>query len=131
MWSRADDAAADFAKANSITITLAPASDRKGVAIFEPFSAFTARKFQRIGPAPGQFQHAAPRFLSRPADCATREEVARLKVAAVDSVVRQLLRDAPVKVLEVRAGDCLWLAHFGGLQACFQLDVESKIICAF
>ena len=35
------DAPAHFAEANSVTISLAPARDRKGVAIFQPLSGFT------------------------------------------------------------------------------------------
>ena len=105
MSSRADDAPAHFAEANSVTISLAPARDRKGVAIFQPLSGFTVRQLQRILPAPGQFQHATARFLGRPADRSAGQQIARLKVATVDGVVRELLRDAPVKILEIAARD--------------------------
>src|SRR5438067_5435955 len=131
MSSRADDAPAYFAEANSVTISLAPARDRKGVAIFQPLSGFTVCQLQRILPAPGQFQHATARFLGRPTDCAARNQIGGLEVATVDGVVRELLRDAPVKVLEITARNCLGLAHLRGLQAGFQLDVKSEIVCAF
>src|SRR4029077_9449183 len=96
MSSRGNDAPAHFAKADTIALALAPASNRKGVAILKPFAGFTVRKLERIRPTPGQFQHATTRVFSRPADGAAREQVAWLKIAAVDNMVCELLCDAPV-----------------------------------
>src|SRR5687768_5103241 len=92
---RRQDAAGYFTETNSITISLSPPGNRQTIAILEPFAGLAVRQSQWVRSAPGQLQHATTRLLRRAADRSARQQVARLKVAAIDSVMRQLLRDAP------------------------------------
>src|SRR6516165_7212382 len=127
MLSHADDAPVYFTEPDPIAVAVAKPSYRESVAIFEPLAGFTARKLQRIRAAPRQLEHATPRIFSRPADRAARQKIARLKVATIDRVVGQLLRNAPVKISEICAGDGLRFGHFRRLLSRFQLNVESEI----
>src|ERR1043166_3265661 len=95
--------------------------------MFEPLSRFTIRQRQRIRAPPGQFEHAAARFLRQSANGSARQQIAGLKVASIDGVMGELLRDAPVKILEIRARDRVGRGHGGGLQTRFQLDVVGEI----
>src|SRR5687767_9718771 len=79
---RRQDAAGYFTESDSITVALGPAGDCQAIAILEPFPGLAVRQGQRVRAAPGQFQHAATRFLRRTADRSARQQVARLKVAA-------------------------------------------------
>src|SRR4029453_15973821 len=114
-----------------VAVALAMARNRKSVAILEPFAGFAARKWHGVRATPRQLKHATARVFSRPANRAARQQIARLKIATIDRVVCELLRDAPVKISEICAGDSLRLGHFCALQSRFELNVESKIICAF
>src|SRR5690349_20029781 len=131
MLSRANDASIHFTEADPVADGLAPANNRKSVAILEPFAGFAARKLQRICAAPCQLEHATSRVLSRAADRAAGQQTARLKIAAIDRLMCELLRNAPVKVLEICPGDGFRLGHFRGLQSRFQMNVESEIVCPF
>ena len=131
MLSRADDASAHFTEANPVAVALAMARNRKSVAILEPFAGFAARKLHGVCATPRQLEHATARVFGRSANRAARQQIARLKIATIDRVVCELLRNAPVKISEICAGDGLQLGHFRGLQSRFELNVESKIICAF
>src|SRR4030095_12604453 len=128
MLSRADDASVHFTEANPVAVALAMASNRKSVAILEPFAGFAARKLHGVRATPRQLEHATARVFGRPANRPARQQIARLKIPAVVGVVCELVRKAPVKISEICAGDGLRLGHFRGLQSRFELNVESKII---
>src|ERR1017187_1956042 len=113
---------------NSISVAFAPTGNGKRIAVLQPFTRFAVGQFQRIRAAPGQFEHATARILGRSADRATSQEIAGLKIAAVDGVMSELLRNAPVKVLEIRSRDYVWLAQFCGLQLRFEMNVDGEII---
>src|SRR6266568_3158604 len=126
-----NDPAADFAKTYTVIVALAPARDRELVAILEPLACLTIWQFQWIRTAPGQLQHAAARFFGFAANRSAREQIARLKVASADSVMRELLGNAPIKILEVCARDRVRRFHFRRLQFRLQLNVENEIaFCA-
>src|ERR1043166_5001099 len=114
MFSRANNASVHFTEADPVAVALAPASNRKSVAILEPFAGFAARKFERIRAAPRQLEHATARVFSRSTDGAAGQQIARLKIATVDRVVGELLRNAPVKVLEICPRDGFWFGHLRG-----------------
>ncbi len=105
MSSRSDNTPAYFAKADAITVALAMPRNGQGITIFQPFTGLAARKLQRICAAPRQLQHAATRLLSRSTDRAACQQISRLKIAPVDRVMGKLLRNAPVKILEICARD--------------------------
>ena len=50
-----------------------------------------------------------------------------LKIATVNSVMGELLRNAPVKVLEIGARDDVRRVHRSGSQAGLKMNVVSKI----
>ena len=86
-----DYATADFTEANAVTLTLAPTGDGERVAVLEPISALASRQAERIGAAPVQFHHAAARVFGRAADRPVGQQIARLKIAPADGVMRELL----------------------------------------
>lgn len=96
-----DDPPADFAESDSITGALCPAGDNEIIAVLEPLPGLTTGQRKRISAAPCQLEHAAARIVCRPANRAAREQIASLKIATVDRVMRQLLRNAPVQILEI------------------------------
>src|SRR5438270_9439164 len=81
------NSAGHLAETDAVIIPFAPAGDRDGVTIFQPFSRFAARQFQRTRPAPGQLKHAAPRFFRRAADSTAGEQITGPEIAAADSVM--------------------------------------------
>src|SRR5207244_11266180 len=50
--------------------------------------------------APGQLEHASARLFFFATNRSTREQIARLKIASADGVMRELLRNTPIKILE-------------------------------
>src|SRR4030095_2960892 len=128
MLSRADDASVHFTEANPVAVALAMARNRKSVAILEPFAGFAARKWHGVRATPRQLKHATARVFSRPANRAARQQIARLKIATIDRVVCELLRDAPVKISEICAGDSLRLGVFFALPTAVGVKIGSKIL---
>jgi|SRR5437868_2740416 len=50
--SRGGNSTGHLTETDSVIITFTPAGDREGVTVFQPFSRFVTRQFQRIRPAP-------------------------------------------------------------------------------
>src|SRR5215212_11742935 len=86
-----DNRPADLAKADAIAVTLTPSPDDQTVAVFEPLAGLTVSEVQRVCPAPGQFQHAAARFVRCSANRAAGKEIAGLQIASADRVMSELL----------------------------------------
>ena len=101
----------DFAEADPVAVALRPTRDGETIAVFEPFPGFAVREGKRIRAAPGQLEHAAPRFFCRAADGAAREQIARLKIASANSVMGQLLDSAPIQILKIRPRNDVRVFH--------------------
>ncbi len=119
---------ADFTEANAVAIALTPARESNSVPVFEPFARLAVRQFQWIRTAPCQLEQAAARFFGLAADRSTREQIARLEIASANGVMRELLRNTPVKVLKIRSRNRVRRFHLRRLQFRLELDVEGEII---
>src|SRR5687768_8490412 len=92
----------DFAESNAKSVLMfAPAGHRHAVAVLDAGSPLAVGQFDRLRAFPGQLEHAAEAVGRRAADRAAGQHVARAQITAVDRVVRELLRHAPVHVPEV------------------------------
>src|SRR5208282_4226361 len=99
------DLAAHLAEPDPVAVALAPAGDDDLVAILEKGARRPAAKRERPLPVPRQFEEAPPGVLAAAADGARAQQIAHLQVAAGDSMVRELLRHAPVQVAEIGAAE--------------------------
>src|SRR5450631_4174956 len=57
--SRRRNRALDLAKADAVTLALAPAMEAEGIAVLKKGPLDTGRQFQRLGAVPGDLQQAA------------------------------------------------------------------------
>src|SRR5262249_8954541 len=85
----------DFAQADAVAVALTPTRQRQTVAVLQKTALLATGQRQRLAAAPRQLQQAAVRLRCRPANRPRRQHVAGPQVAAVDGVMRQLLRHAP------------------------------------
>ena len=96
--ARQDDASAlteaDALEARAFTIT---AQDHL-IAILQKAPLFAARQLNRFSPARGQFDQTALTFFRCARHGAASQQIAGAQVAAVARVVREHLRERPVKV---------------------------------
>src|ERR1700730_15097812 len=118
----------DLAKADAKAVTLTPTCNRELVTVLQPFAFLPVGQFQRIRAAPSEFKHAPARFLGLAADRSAREQIARLKVAAANGMVGELLRNAPIKILEICPSNRVRRFQLSRLQFRFELNIEGKII---
>src|SRR6202453_4292731 len=68
--------ALDFAKADAITVTLAPAAHDQRIAVFQKCPLDAAGKFDRLDSVPADFKQAAALVLPRTADGAAPQQIA-------------------------------------------------------
>src|SRR5687767_2274539 len=106
------DPARNFPKTDAIAIPLTPPAKGHAIAVLQETALLPVRQGDRFAAAPAQLQHAPERVRRRPTDGARCQEVARVQIAAVDRMVRHLLRHVPVEVLAVRVTNGMGLFHF-------------------
>ena len=101
----------DLAKADAITVALAPAAHHEQIAVFEERPLDAAGQFDRLGAVPADLQQTAALIFLRAGDRAAPQEIADIHGAARGGVVHQLLHRRPVHVFEIGAADALRLVH--------------------
>src|ERR1035438_5418919 len=129
MTARRQYGAAAFAEADAAcAIALAIAAKHDAVAVLEERARLAVGKNDRLLAALAEFEQRAGLVGLRPGQRAGAEQIASLQVAAVDRVMRDHLRNGPVRVVEVGRHQALarvaGRAHLRGLQPDLELDIE-------
>ena len=106
---------------------LADSVHHHGVSVGEELTLLAGVQLHGVGTTPCELEHGSVGSLGRPADGSRCEQITRAHVASVDGVVRKLLEDRPVHVLEVGFADGAVRGIVGGLDGRGQVDVEGTL----
>ena len=105
MLTRRQQHRAAFAEADARIILFgAKAFEDDLVAVLDEAALLAGRQRDRLAPARGKFEEAAPAILLRPGHGARADEIADDEIAAVAGVMRDHLRHGPIRRRERSAG---------------------------
>src|SRR5438105_13684614 len=103
MPARGQNGAAAFAEANAArAVALAVAAQDDAIAVLEERARLAVGQMNRLLAALAELEQRPRLIGGRPRERAGAEQVAGLQVAAVDRVMRDHLRNGPVRIVEVR-----------------------------
>src|SRR5262249_18779325 len=128
-WGRFNTRAALTKTDRAKSVPRSPRAEDYLVAVLEVAARLAAGQLQRLSAAVRQLVQAGAIRVERPRRRAAAEQIARLQIAPVAHVVSQHLRERPVHVDEIGAGDVRGLhafrAHAWRQEVRIKLDVEA------
>ena len=109
----------------NVSVALGARLEDNFVAVIEILAAFTIRQPKRLP----MLQQAGPALVGGARDRAAAQQVAGLQIAAVAGVVRDHLREAPIRIFEIRRDytgrRIARFEHARGRKEDLQIDVDS------